>query len=370
MPIDQNLLQIGLGSYDPNAGYSSPRLLDIQSGGLSADRGAPVLAADTASATPAPSGAPSGAPSQAPAGNPDDYETRFRSALNSLEQEALRQKKAAGNPLNVAGSILGGLIGLPLRFIDNAIGGGHSDLSAPFHPKQNAESNYQETLAAIGDKRVRFERDLAALRSSRATELKTTIGIDREGEQAAYDEMGRLASGLLYLDPSVRAQRAAPQLAVLAQRYPSLKGQVDTLVQSNFADDALVTLGSMSKDEGARARVNEYLYGTKTPSLGDGVAVSIPSRPGVAPQILTRGGSVSAAPYIGGAGVTTPPSAPQSGQAPVNVTNFTNIPSANPLDPNAGATPNVRRPVGGGSQAPAAPSVSDIDAELRRRGVK
>lgn len=217
MPIDQNLLQIGLGSYDPNAGYSSPRLLDIQSGGLSSGRGAPVLAADTASATPAPSGAPS----QAPAGNPDDYETRFRSALNGLEQEALRQRKAAGNPLNVAGSIVGGILGMPFRLVENVLGGGNNDLSAPFHPKQNAESNYQATLAAIGDKRVQFERDLAALRSSRATELKTALTSQTEQDKEFRKRIGWLALNSTYgSDPAAQSQMFYSAMQSLAKENP------------------------------------------------------------------------------------------------------------------------------------------------------
>lgn len=219
--------------------------------------------------------------------NPDDYETRARAALAQMEEAALRQKKAAGNPLNVASSIIGGVVGLPLSFLENAIGGGNNDLTAPFRPKQNAETRYQASLAAIGERRAEFERDLAGVRSSSATALKTAMGMDREENQAGVNQLGQLTSSMLYMDDAARKERL-PVLATIAKRFPNVAPYVQDIIDNGFNPAVLATYGSMSTDEGARQRSNEYLYGNKTIATGDGTAVVLATRPDVAPQVVDR----------------------------------------------------------------------------------
>lgn len=219
--------------------------------------------------------------------NPDDYETRARAALAQMEEAALRQKKAAGNPLNVASSIIGGVVGLPFSFLENALGGGQNDLTAPFRPKQNAETRYQNSLASIGERRAEFERDLAGVRSSSATALKTAMGMDREENQAGVNQLGQLTSSMLYMDDAARAERL-PVLATIAKRFPNVAPYVQDIIDNGFNPAVLATYGSMATDEGARQRSNEYLYGTKTIATGDGTALVVSGRPDVAPQYVDR----------------------------------------------------------------------------------
>lgn len=300
----------------------------------------------TQEAAAAPVEQPASTNTPGPEFSPDQLEARAAAALAAMEAQAERQRKAAKNPLNVLGSIVGGVVGLPFAFLENAVGGGQNDLTAPFRPNQTAESRYQAALGGIAAQRIKFGEDIQQIRKSMAERAKQVAGATAEAEQAAFDDAGRVASVLLYVNPSARAQRALPQLQMMAERYPQLKGEIDRLVESGFSDDALAIFGSRTKDEGARARLNEYLYGNKTVALGDGVGVVLPSRPGGTPQVVYRGGNVPPpAPYIGAAPAAPITAAPQTATGPVNITDFVNIPSANPLDPNAGATPNVRRPV-------------------------
>jgi hypothetical protein len=258
-----------------------------------------VAAADAADAAPAPI-------------NPDDYEARARAALAQMEKAALQQKKAAGNPLNVAGSILGGVVGLPFSLLENAIGGGNNDLTAPFRPKQNAETRYQNSLAAIGERRAEFEKDLASVRSSNATALRAATGLGREEDQAGINQIGQVASSMLYMDDAAKAQRI-PVLQSIAKRYPGTATYVQDIIDNGFNPAVLATYGSLSTDEGARQRSNEFLYGTKTIPTGDGTAVVLASRPNVAPQVIDRSSpdaanrTLSGLPLLTGSGIRPAP---------------------------------------------------------------
>jgi hypothetical protein len=271
-----------------------------------------VAAADAADAAPA-------------AINPDDYETRARAALAQMEEAALRQKKAAGNPLNVASSIIGGVVGLPFSFLENALGGGNKDLTAPFRPKQNAEMRYQASLASIGERRAEFERDLAGVRSSSAAALKSAMGMGREEDQAGINQIGQVASSMLYMDDAAKAQRL-PVLQSIAKRYPSTAIYVQDIIDNGFNPAVLATYGSMATDEGARQRSNEYLYGNKTLSLGDGAALVMSGRPDVAPQYIDRGSSedaartVSGLPLLTGSGIRPAPPVGAPSVAPAGAT--------------------------------------------------
>ena len=257
--------------------------------------------------------------------NPDDYETRARAALAQMEEAALRQKKAAGNPLNVASSIIGGVVGLPFSFLENALGGANKDLTAPFRPKQNAETRYQNTLASIGERRAEFERDLAGVRSSSAAALKTAMGMGREEDQAGINQIGQVASSMLYMDDEAKAQRL-PVLQSIAKRYPSTATYVKDIIDNGFNPAVLATYGSMSTDEGARQRSNEYLYGNKTIATGDGTAVVLATRPGVAPQVVDRSAedpkmrTLTGLPLLTGSGMRPAPPVGAPSVAPAGAT--------------------------------------------------
>lgn len=322
--------------------------------------------------------------------NPDDYEARARAALAQMENAALQQKKAAGNPLNVAGSILGGVVGLPFSLLENAIGGGNNDLTAPFRPKQNAETRYQNTLASIGERRAEFEKDLSSARSSNAAALRTATGLGRDEDQAGVNQIGQLASSMLYMDDTAKAQRL-PVLQSIAKRYPNTKEYVQDIIDNGFNPAVLATYGSMSTDEGARQRSNEYLYGTKTVPTGDGTAVVLATRPGIAPQVVDRSSpdaanrTITGLPLLSGSGIRPAPPV-----APAEPT-MENTPRPE-LGPNG--VPRVLTPaqyyiyskelgkektdawikqhnivVEQPQGQPAAPSKDAVDAELRKRGL-
>lgn len=316
--------------------------------------------------------------------NPDDYETRARAALAQMEEAALRQKKAAGNPLNVASSIIGGVVGLPLSFLENAIGGGNNDLTAPFRPKQNAEMRYQASLAAIGERRAEFERDLAGVRSSSATALKTAMGMDREENQAGVNQLGQLTSSMLYMDDAARAERL-PVLATIAKRFPNVAPYVQDIIENGFSPAVLAAYGSMSTDEGARQRSNEYLYGNKTIPTGDGTALVVSGRPDVAPQFVDRSAedpnmrTLRGLPLLTGRGPVQP-------TAPEPTMENTPQPTVGPNGLPQYLTPAqytvISKQLGKDrtdawikknnivvEQPQTAPSADAIDAELRRRGV-
>ena len=317
--------------------------------------------------------------------NPDDYETRARAALAQMEEAALRQKKAAGNPLNVASSIIGGVVGLPFSFLENALGGGQNDLTAPFRPKQNAETRYQNSLASIGERRAEFEKDLAGVRSSSAAALKTAMGMGREEDQAGINQIGQVASSMLYMDDEAKAQRLVV-LQSIAKRYPSTAPYVQDIVDNGFNPAVLATYGSMATDEGARQRSNEYLYGNKTIATGDGTALVVSGRPGVAPQYVDRSAEDPNMRTLTGLPLLTGRGAPAAAAAPEPTMENTPQPTVGPNGLPQYLTPAqytvISKQLGKDrtdawikqnnivvEQPQTAPPADAIDAELRRRGV-
>jgi hypothetical protein len=307
-----------------------------------------------------------------------------------MENAALQQKKAAGNPLNVAGSILGGVVGLPFSLLENAIGGGNNDLTAPFRPKQNAETRYQNTLASIGERRAEFEKDLSSVRSSNATALRTAAGLGRDEDQAGVNQIGQLASSMLYMDDNAKAQRL-PTLQSIAKRYPNTKEYVQDIIDNGFNPAVLAAYGSMSTDEGARQRSNEFLYGNKVVPTGDGTSALVATRPGVPAQVIDRSSPNAADRTITGLPLLTGSAMRQTAAATPPVATMENTPRPE-LGPNgvpSRVTPAqyqvyvnnlgkektdawmqrynivMDQPQG----QPAAPSKDAVDAELRKRGL-
>lgn len=318
--------------------------------------------------------------------NPDDYEARARAALTQMENAALQQKKAAGNPLNVASSIIGGVVGLPFSFLENAIGGGNNDLTAPFRPKQTADARYQASLAAIGEKRAEFERDLAGVRSSNATAMKTAMGMGREEDQAGINQIGQVASSMLYMDDAAKAERLVV-LQSIAKRYPSTAPYVQDIVDNGFNPAVLATYGSMSTDEGARQRSNEYLYGNKTIATGDGTALVLSGRPGLAPQFVDRSSpdaanrTITGLPLLTGSGMRPAPSVapeptmentPQPTLGPNGLPEFLTPAQYSIISKQLGKEKTdawIKQNNIVVEQPQTAPPADAIDAELRRRGV-
>lgn len=273
--------------------------------------------------------------------DPVAYEERARAALAAMEANAAQQKKAASNPLNVAGSILGGVIGLPINFLRNALGGENNDLTAPFRPKQTAEGRYQATLAAIGDQRAKFEENLQQIRTSRANELKTALTSESELVDNVYSAAANLAA-----NAAKSANPAATYAAGIANlsRNPVTGQYVSALGldQMQWTPDLARSL-AFGKDVASRLDSEAKPIVASTPENGVTTVIDPYT---LKPKLIIRQGQV-AAPTIGSPGRTVngPPVVGSGITAPVNTRDYVNIPNGNPLDPNLGNTPNVRRPV-------------------------
>jgi hypothetical protein len=234
---------------------------------------------------------------------PPQSESQVAAAEDAAAQliaAAEKQRAAAGNPLNRGLSILGGVIGAPFNFLGAALGGGDmSAVTAPFRPQQQADVRFQQTRMGIEDKLAEIRKDYAGMDSSRATAMRQALGIDRDQRQAGFDALGQVASTMAFMEPAARAQQA-PRLLALAREFPQITDAAQDIIDSNFDDATLLAYGSRSKTEGASSRVNEYAFGNKTINFGDGVGAILPSRPGVAPQVVGPGMTISAPPAIGG----------------------------------------------------------------------
>jgi hypothetical protein len=192
---------------------------------------------------------------------------------------------------------------------------------------------------------------------------------------------------MLYMDDAARAERL-PVLATIAKRFPNVAPYVQDIIDNGFNPAVLATYGSLSTDEGARQRANEYLYGTKTIATGDGTALLVSGRPDVAPQYVDRSApdaanrTIKGLPLLSGSGMRPAPSV-----APVEAT-MENTPRPE-LGPNG--VPQFLTPAQYSiyskelgkektdawikqhnivvEQPQTAPPADAIDAELRRRGV-
>lgn len=128
---------------------------------------------------------------------------------------------------------------------------------------------------------------------------------------------------MLYMDDAAKAQRI-PVLQSIAKRYPGTATYVQDIIDNGFNPAVLATYGSLSTDEGARQRSNEFLYGTKTIPTGDGTAVVLASRPGVAPQVVDRSSpdaanrTITGLPLLTGSGIR--PAPPATPVAPAEAT--------------------------------------------------
>lgn len=245
---------------------------------------------------------------------PQDRVAQAEAAAAALIEAADKQRKAAGNPLNRVLSAVGGVIGAPINFLDAALGGGDmTQVTAPFRPQQNADLRFQQTVMGIQDSLAKIRENDAQMRASNASAVKTGLQTDREEKQAAYDALGQVSSAMLYMDPAARRQRL-PALVAIARRYsnyPDVADAVQEVINNGYDDATLATYGSMAKEEGARSRANEYLYGSKQTSLGDGLGVTTYSRPNQAPNVYGPD-----APLVSGLPAITSTPMPLGGSAP------------------------------------------------------
>lgn len=248
-------------------------------------------------------------------------------AAQYLIQQAEKQRKAAGNPLNRILSAVGGVVAAPLNFVAGALSNDMGMVTRPFTPQQNADQRFYETVMGVNKTLESVRAETARAGASQASQMSSLFDVGEKQKQAGYDELGRFISPWLYVDPARRADLASKQLPALAIRYPFLEEQIKFLQENNFNPESLATVAALSKDEGVKSRVNEYLYGNKTIPTGDGTFVTLSSRPGAAPQFFDRGSSeetfrtLSPTPYI-----NTPAPAAAAAPTPLN----TSAPEINP----------------------------------------
>lgn len=122
-----------------------------------------------------------------------EYERLQREYLARAEVAAERQRKAAGNPLNVIGSVLSGVIGTPFSLLENAVGGGQNDLTAPFTPKQNAQDRYTAAMANIGAQKLALAQKMDGMRSSQAQALQAALADKSKILGEGYERVANLA---------------------------------------------------------------------------------------------------------------------------------------------------------------------------------
>ena len=268
---------------------------------------APIADATAAPDTPAE---PAPAPAQGevlPADPAADGMARAEQAAQMLIKAAEAQRKGAGNPLNRVLSAVGGVVGAPFAFLDAALGGGDmQQVTAPFRPQQAANQRYAMTMLNIQDNLAKIRENYAQMGSANSTALKTALASRREAQDAAFTDFGRWAAGLLYVDPAQREQVAREGLPMLIQRHPEMKPYLKTF--TNLSDASLIRLATSTKDETARALLTDYL-GNKTVATGEGTALIMSNRPGVAPQFIDRSSpdprfrTPEASPYVSSAPV-------------------------------------------------------------------
>ena len=117
-----------------------------------------VAEADAAPVDAAPVAPPTGA--QTPEAMAQ-YEAAQRAFLDRAKIAAERQAKAAGNPLNV----VGGVLGTPIKLLGNILGG-QNDLTSAFTPKQNAQDRLAQKLADISTAKLGLAQKMDGYQSS------------------------------------------------------------------------------------------------------------------------------------------------------------------------------------------------------------
>ena len=249
---------------------------------------------------------------------------RAEMAAAELIAAAEKNRQQAGTPLNRVLSAVGGVIGAPLNFLGAALEGGDMrQVTAPFRPQQTANEQFQQRVLGIQDSLSKIRENAAQQQASLASAAST-------GLQRQRDLVGDLNTRLA-------------NLAVNAGRTQ---------------DPAL----SQSIWQGGIARLSQDpLYGSLVSQMGYD---QTPWSPTLAQEIaVTKDGAARMDDVMKPRVVTTQP----GGTALVfdnqlSTTPRSYIQQGTGVVPLGGAAP----PAGGAP--PALPSLSDIDAELKRRG--
>lgn len=292
-------------------------------------------------------------------------------AAAELIAAAEKQRQLAGKPLYRGLSALGGIIGAPFSFLGAALGGGDmTDVTAPFRPQQQADMRFRQTQMDVERKLAKVREEYASVRASSAGMMKDALGIEDGQRQAGYDALGQVASAMTYMDELGRAQQASRLLAV-AREFPQVAEAAQDIIDSGFDDATLTYYGARSNKEGANQRTNNFAFGGDTLSLGDGVGLRFSGRPDAEAQVFSfepgRNKVTANAPIRGRPMVSDAPAPAPAPAATITPEQYrANVEGMGQERADAWMQRN------GITVAPAgeaAPSLNDIDAELRRRGV-
>jgi hypothetical protein len=296
----------------------------------------------------------------------DAFVQQYRTAYDNAVANEQKRVERAGNPLNRVLSGITGIVGAPVKLLDNAIGGGNWDVTEPFRPKESAKNIADQRILAMAGQRAGFEENLAQMRSARATALKTALTDSRKDQEEALARVAGLAAETVRGDPQAWQQNWQAGLTELVQANPSLAPLARNW--TNFNPALAGRLVGSYGNEGARKAWNDYTGVEATPIPENSAVILRPGNPYAQTQVVTQssqgvtnrrptyGVESFPAVTIGGDPAPAVAAPVDAAPAPMYEVPAANIPSGNPLDPNLANTPAL--------------SVDAIDAELRKRGVQ
>lgn len=290
--------------------------------------------------------------------SPEAYQQRAQADIQRMEALAERQRRSANNPLNVVGSILGGVVGMPFSFLENAIGGGQNDLTAPFRPHQNAQERYQAALAAIGQRRNEVETTMAGLRAGQAQAINTALTSQSERMGDVRSRAAILARNAA-MSSNPQAVYAAGMSDMLADPVLGPTARQMGLAGLPWSQDLAYRL---STSEDTVNRLDEAAKPVVMNVTENGVGVLVDPRTGQ--PILTVGQGLTSQPVY----VPPPAVAPQAAPAAANPGPAAPSSARTPQDLANAGVPASAIPTGSPLAAPSAPAVPDMsgftDAQL------
>lgn len=136
------------------------------------------------------------------------YQAAQNAYLERAAIDAERKAKAAGNPLNV----VGGLLGTPIKLLGNILGG-QNDLTSAFTPNQNAQGPLAEARANIAAQKLILAQKMDAGTASQKQTILTAL-TDRSKLRGEVSDM--------VANAAIDAKYAADPNAFMANRVADL----------------------------------------------------------------------------------------------------------------------------------------------------
>lgn len=297
--IDQELLAQGTASYDENAGAQrrqegDPNNGDQQSSDGSGDNqvivdprtlpqiGQSTTLADLVAADKGIAGL-------------DAQQAAYADLYNKQTDWVEKQRLAAGKPLNRILSGVQGVLGLPMRLVENVLDGENNDLTAPFRPQSTANTVAQERLAMIAKMRAETLSKLDQAKSSRLSVLKNALTDSRAANQDMFNRVANLAiQAKLGDDPKAQAQFFNQNADNLLKTHPEIASLLPGFGPREFSstqnlDQYLTSLISYG-DDATQRRFLDMVKGTNVAVSQGGGVFNVPSLGGrTVTQMFQRG---------------------------------------------------------------------------------